>query len=109
MTGLPSDAEQLALAVCRLSWAAPGRVRHPHQVGIAVRAALFAELARAGRVVGRLRPEAVGESDTGNPLTDALHRAVASRRPALWTRWYSHVDADRQAATEALVASGRWR
>jgi hypothetical protein len=109
MTGLPTDTEQLALAVCRLSWYAPGRVRHPHQVGIAVRAALFTELARSGRLVGRIRPEAIGESDTGNPLPDALHRAVARRRPALWKRWYSHVDADRQAATEALVAAGRWQ
>jgi len=106
---LPTDTEQLALAVCRLSWHAPGRVRHPHHVGIAVRAALFTELTRTGRLVGRLRPEAIGDSDTGNPLPDALHRAVASRRPALWKRWYSHVDADRRAATEALVASGRWR
>jgi Golgi phosphoprotein 3 (GPP34) len=109
VTELPSDTEQLALAVCRLSLnPARGRLRHPHQVGIAVRAALFTDLARAGRLVGRVRPEAVGESDTGNPLPDALHRAVASRRPALWKRWYSHVDADRRAATEALIAAGRW-
>jgi len=109
LTGLPTDTEQLALAVCRLSWYAPGRVRHPHQVGIAVRAALFTELARTGRLVGRIRPEAIGESDTGNPLPDALHRAVATRRPALWKRWFSHVDADRRAATEALVAAGHWQ
>jgi hypothetical protein len=109
MTELPTDTEQLALAVCRLSWQAPGRVRHPYHVGIAVRAALFTELARTGRLVGRIRPEAIGESDTGNPLTDALHRAVAGRSPALWKRWYSHVDADRQAATDALLATGRWQ
>ncbi|HEV2888600.1 MAG TPA: GPP34 family phosphoprotein [Jatrophihabitans sp.] len=105
---MPADTEELALAVCRLSLHSRGRLRHPHQVGIAVRAALFTELARTGRLVGRVRPEAVGESDTGNPLADALHRAVASRRPALWKRWYSHVDADRRAATEALIAAGRW-
>lgn len=108
-TGLPAEREQLALAVCRLAWYAPGRVRHPHQVGIAVRAALFTELARTGRLVGRIRPEAIGESDTGNPLPDALHRAVANRRPVLWKRWFSHIDADRQVAVEALVAAGHWQ
>ncbi|MDQ1721433.1 MAG: hypothetical protein QOI26_1167, partial [Pseudonocardiales bacterium] len=98
MTALPGDTEELALAVCRLSLnPARGRLRHPHQVGIAVRAALFTELAGAGRLVGIRQPEAVGESDTGNPLADALHRAVAERRPAAGKRWYSHVDADRRA------------
>ncbi len=112
MTGLPqtpADTEELALAVCRLSLNSRGRLLHPHQVGIAIRAALFTELGRTGRLVGRVRPEAIGESNTGRPLADALHRAVASRRPALWKRWFSHVDADRQAATEALIAAGRWR
>lgn len=122
MTGLPGDAEltrdteltgdteQLALAVCRLSLnPARGRLRHPHHVGIAVRAALFTELAGAGRLVGVHHPQVVGESDTGNPLPDALHRAVASRKPAAWRRWYNHVEADRQAATDALIEAGRWR
>jgi hypothetical protein len=105
----PADTEALALAVCRLSLSPRGRPLHPHLVGIAIRAALFTELGRTGRLVGRVRPEAIGESDTGSPLADALHRAVANRRPALWKRWFNHVDADRQAATEGLVAAGRWR
>jgi hypothetical protein len=110
VTGSPEDGEQLALAVCRLSLnAARGRLRHPHQVGIAVRAALFTDLATSGRLVGVHHPQAIGESDTGSPLADALHRAVAGRRAAPWRRWYSHVDADRRAATEALIAAGRWR
>jgi hypothetical protein len=110
VTGLPNDTEQLALAVCRLALdPVRGKLRRPHHVGIAVRAALFTELAGAGRLVGIHHPEVVGESDTGNPLPDALHRAVASRRPAAWRRWYSHVEADRQAATDALVATGRWQ
>jgi hypothetical protein len=110
MTGAPRDTQQLALAVCRLSLnPVRGRLRHPHQVGIAVRAALFTDLAASGRLVGVHHPQALGESDTGSPLADALHRAVAGRRPAAWRRWYSHVDADREAATAALIADGRWR
>jgi hypothetical protein len=110
VTGLPSDTEQLALAVCRLSLnPVRGRVRHSHHVGIAVRAALFTDLAASGRLVGVHHPQAVGESDTGSPLADALHRAVAGRRPTPWRRWYGHVDADRKAATAALIADGRWR
>lgn len=107
---LPGDTEQLALAVCRLALnPARGRLRHPHHVGIAVRAALFAELAGSGRLVGLHYPEAIGESITGNPLTDALYKAVAGRRPTPWRRWYSHIDADRAAATNALIEAGRWK
>jgi hypothetical protein len=110
VTGLPNDTEQLALEVCRLALnPVSGRIRHPHQVGIAVRAALFTDLAASGRLVGVRWPQVVGESDTGSPLADALHRAVAGRRPTLWRRWYGHVDADRNAATAALIADGRWR
>lgn len=110
MSGLSSDTEQLALAVCRLALnPASGRVRHPHQVGIAVRAALFTDLTTSGRLVGVRWPQPVGESDTGSQLADALHRAVAGRRPTPWRRWYGHVDADRKAATAALIADGRWR
>ena len=110
MTGLPGDTEQLALAVCRLSLnPTRGRLRNPHQVGIAVRAALFTELSTTGRLVGERSPRAIGDSDTGKPLADALHRAVTGRRPTAWRRWYGHVDADRKAATEALIADGRWR
>jgi hypothetical protein len=106
----PGATEQLALAVCRLSLnPTRGRLRHPHQVGIAVRAALFLELTTTGRLVGVRWPQAVGESDTGNPLADALHRAITGRRPTAWRRWYGHVDADREAATAALIADGRWR
>jgi hypothetical protein len=110
VTELPGSVEPLALAVCRLGLdPTRGVLRHPHQVGIAVRAALFTELAGAGRLVGIHYPEVIGESDTGDPLPDALHRAVAGRRPTAWRRWYGHVEADRRAATDGLVAAGRWR
>ncbi len=108
--GISGPPEPLALTVCRLALdPVRGRLRHPHQVGIAVRAALFTELAGAGRLAGSHWPEAVGGSDTGDPLADALHRAVEQRRRARWKRWYSHIAADRTAATDALISSGRWR
>jgi hypothetical protein len=105
-----STAEPLGVTICRLSLdPVRGRIRHPLQVGIAIRAGMFAELTLAGRVIGRNWPEAVGESITGNPLPDAVHRAVANRGPVNWRRWYSHVQADRRAAVDYLVKSGRWQ
>lgn len=102
--------EPLGVAVCRLSLdPVRGRIRHPLQVGVAIRAAMFVELALAGRIVGFRWPEAVGESDTGSPLLDSVHAAVANRRPTAWKRWFSHVDADREATTRQLVGAGRWR
>lgn len=102
--------EPLGVAICRLSLdPVRGRIRHPLQAGIAIRAGMFAELTLAGRVIGRQFPQAVGESRTGNPLPDAVHRAVANRRPTQWRRWFSHVQADRQAAIDYLVNSGRWQ
>jgi hypothetical protein len=102
--------EPLGVAVCRLSLdPARGRLRHPQHTGIAIRAGMFAELALAGRIVGARWPEAVGDSDTGQPLLDAVHAAVADRRPVGWRRWFNHVGADRQAATQHLVRAGRWQ
>lgn len=102
--------EPLGITVCRLSLdPARGRIRHQLQVGIAIRAAMFTELTLAGRLVGRRWPEAIGEASTGSPLLDSVHAAVANRRPTPWKRWFSHVDADREAATAQLLESGRWR
>lgn len=103
-------SETLGVAVCRLSLdPVHGRIRHRMQVGIAIRAAMFAELSMQGRIVGARWPEAVGESDLADPLLNAVHRAVANRRRAMWKRWFSHVDADLVATTKLLVESGRWR
>lgn len=103
-------AEPVALVICRLGLdPVRGRIRNRLRVGIAVRAALFAELALAGRVIGSRFPYPVGESVTGQPLLDSVHAAVVTRRATAWKRWFNHVDADREAATAALVTAGRWR
>jgi hypothetical protein len=107
---MTENPEPIGVTVCRLSLdPVRGKLRHPLQVGIAIRAGMFAELTLAGRVIGRGWPQAVGESRTGNPLPDAVHRAVANRNPTNWRRWYSHVHADRKAAVDYLVESGRWQ
>lgn len=103
-------SEPIALLVCRLGLdPVRGRIRGRLRVGIAVRAALFAELALTGRLIGGRFPYPVGDSVTGQPLLDAVHAAVVTRRPTPWKRWFNHVDADREAATAALVTAGRWR
>jgi hypothetical protein len=107
---MTENPEPIGVAVCRLSLdPVRGKIRHPLQVGIAIRAGMFADLTLSGRVIGRGWPQAVGESRTGNPLPDAVHRAVANRGPTNWRRWYSHVHADRNAAVDYLVQSGRWQ
>ena len=83
---------------------------------------MFAELSLAGRVVGARWPEALGDTGevlgqdipdddqtVGAGLADNVHRAVVERRATPWKRWFNHVDADRDAATAVLIASGRWR
>ena len=107
---MTEPAEPAALLVCRLGLdPVRGRIRRHTQVGIAVRAALFAELALSGRLIGGRFPHPVGESVIGQPLPDAVHAAVVARRPTPWKRWFNHVDPDREAATTALVTAGRWR
>lgn len=110
-TSLDSNGAALGIEVCRLSLdLGRSRIRYRRQVGIAIRAAVFVELALAGRIAGRNWPEAVGDSDTGSPMADAVHRAVAGRkRPVSWRRWFNHVDADREAATNRLVEAGVWK
>lgn len=109
-SAVPAGSEALGVELCRLSLdLGRSRIRHPRQVGIAIRAAIFVELALDGRVAGRNWPEALGDSDTGRPMLDAVHRAVAGRRRSIgWRHWFNHVDADRKAATARLAAAGTW-
>jgi hypothetical protein len=76
---------------------------------VAIRGALFVDLALSGRLAGARMPRVIGESETGTRLADAVHRSVAGRAPTPWRRWYSHTGADVRAATEELISSGLWR
>jgi hypothetical protein len=103
------EPESLGLTVCRLLFdPAAGRFRHRGRTGIGIRAALFVELVLDGRLTGAQCPQAVGSGTTGDRLSDSLHRAVASRRPVRWKRWYGHVHADLAAAAEELQRLGTW-
>jgi hypothetical protein len=84
-------------------------VRHRGHAGIAIRAALFAELLFDGRLAGEKRPVPIGPSETGDPLADAVHRAVSARGALPWKRWFSHVGADVDAAGAQLQRTGAWR
>jgi hypothetical protein len=101
--------DSLAIAICRLGLdPASGRLRRRTHLGIAIRAGLFAELAIDGRLAGGRAPHAIGPSETGAGMSDSLHRAVAGRRPTQWRRWFGHVGADVDAATQSLVDAGVW-
>jgi|GEM_PF-2593874 hypothetical protein len=108
--GDAGDPTSLALTVCRLGLdPVSGRIPNARQLGVAIRTALFVGLIRQGRVIGTRVPQAIGPSDTEDRLGDAVHRAIAARRPTPWRRWFSHTDADLSAATEALVSLGFWQ
>lgn len=94
----------LALTVCRLALEpTSGRIRHTGRVGIAVRGALFAELALAGRLIGIRAPRALDASDVTGEPADSLHKAVVAHRIKPYKRWFSHTTVDVEAALRALA------
>jgi hypothetical protein len=105
-----SGVESLGLTVCRLGLdPGTGRIRNRAQVGIAIRGALFVELALSDRLTGAKSPRAIGESLAGGGLADSVHASVAARGLTPWKRWFSHTGADVDAAVSALVEAGSWR
>ena len=110
MSMTESDSEPLGVTVCRLSLdPARGRIRHPHQVGIAIRAAMFTELALAGRLVGGPGPRR-SASPTPAPTcwTRCTPRWPAAGRPG-GSAGTATSTPTATAATKALVESGRWK
>jgi hypothetical protein len=110
MTEPADQADSLALTVCRLGLdPASGRLRHRGQLGVAIRGALFVELALDGRLAGERMPRPLGDSESGVRMPDAVHRALGGRALTPWKRWFSHTNADLKAATAELIRSGAWR
>ena len=110
MTDPADHADSLALTVCRLGLdPASGRLRHRGHLGVAIRGALFAELALDGRLTGERMPRPLGDSESGARMPDAVHRALGGRALTPWKRWFSHTNADLDAATAELVRAGVWR
>lgn len=88
---------------------ASGRIRHPASLDVALRAALFAELALNGRLVDQLNaPALTSDEPTGDHIFDTIRRTVAARPNVTWRRWFRHVRVDRAALCAELVEAGRW-
>lgn len=88
---------------------ASGRIRRGATLDIALRAALFAELALNGKLVDELNaPALTSDEPTGDRIFDAIRRTVAARPNVMWRRWFRHVSADRAALCAELVEAGRW-
>jgi hypothetical protein len=100
---VPDPVGSMAITVCRLAIDPHhGRLNHRNRVGIAVRGALFAELALTQRLRGERLPRAIGDSERTGELADSLHRAVAQRPATNFKRWFSHTGADVEAALRTL-------
>ena len=102
--------ERIATVLLRLARdPVSGRVRHRSSVDVALRAALFAELALDGRIVDRAgSPAAFPAEPSGDRKLDAVREAVEQRPGVAWLRWFRHVSSDHDALCKELVADGRW-
>lgn len=88
---------------------ATGRIRYVSALDVALRAALFAELALNGRVVDQLSaPALTSDEPTGDHIFDAVRRTVAARPNVAWRRWFRYVRVDRVGLSAELVEAGRW-
>lgn len=88
---------------------ATGRLRHRSSLEIALRAALFAELALTGQVIDEVNaPRLTSDEPTGDRVFDAIRRTVQARPDVTWRRWFRHVSVDRTVLTAELVDAGRW-
>jgi hypothetical protein len=86
-----------------------GRLRHPGALDIGLRAALFTDLALAGRLVDRHgAPFVESPAPSGDLVLDAVERAVWRRPDISWWRWFRHVRADRDVLLAELIDNGRW-
>src|SRR6202012_1514670 len=87
---------------------ASGRLRNPRGLDVGLRAALFVDLIRAGRVTNDSgAPRAIDDSPTGDRLLDAVLATVVRRPQAAWGRGYRRAVANRGAGVGELGESGR--
>lgn len=102
--------DRIAVDLLRLARdPATGRLRYRASLDVALRAALFAELALNGKVVDEANaPNLASDEPAGDRIFDAISRTVAGRRNVTWRRWFRHVGGDRTALCGELVEAGRW-
>ncbi len=86
-----------------------GRLRHRGCLEVALRGALFAELALNGEVVDEVNaPTLTSGVPMQDRIFDGIRRAVQARPDVTWRRWFRHVRVDRTALCAELVDAGRW-
>lgn len=86
-----------------------GRLRYPSSLEVALRAALFAELAFDGYLVDENNaPSATIGEPSDDRVFVAICQAVRQRPNVMWRRWFNHVRGDRIALSKELVEAGRW-
>jgi hypothetical protein len=102
--------ERIAIDLLRMARnPASGRLRHRASLEVALRAALFAELALTGKVIDDVNaPGLADDEPTGDRILDAIRRTVAQRPHVTWRRWFRHVRVDRIALCAELVDSEQW-
>lgn len=86
-----------------------GRLRHHSALEVALRGALFAELAFDGHITDdNNAPNATIGEPTDDRVFEAICQAVRQRPNVTWRRWFRHVSGDRTALCKELVEAGRW-
>ena len=87
-----------------------GTLRNRTALAVCTRAALMAELALSDCLVDagaapRITPAEPPQERILQVLREAIDRQPGHR----WSRWFTHVSADREAVAQHLVAGGRWQ
>lgn len=77
------------------------------RLDVALRAALFCDLAQSGVLTGVTAPVPTG-SLSPDRILGAVAGAVARRPNVPWVRWFTHLSDDRSVLVDRLVGSGQW-
>lgn len=103
-------ADRIAIDLLRVARnPVTGRLRYPSALDVALRGALFAELAFAGHIVDDNNAPSVTISEPeGDRVFEAICQTVRARPRVAWRRWYRYVSGDRTALCKELVVAERW-